>query len=116
MSRSLNANLEKRVAERTTDLSNANILLKQEIKEHLQTQHMLKANEGRYRRIVDTAQEGIWILCGNGTTRFINQEMVKILGYTAGEILDCLFFDFVDISSRKDADQYLERINSGVAE
>ena len=111
-----NTNLEKRVMERTIQLSNANKKLKQEVTEHQETQHMLKASEVRYRRIVDSAQEGIWMLRENGTTSFINQKMANILGYKKEEMRDLHFFDFLSTCARKNAEQYLTRIKNGAAE
>ncbi|SMP53536.1 PAS domain S-box-containing protein [Desulfonatronum zhilinae] len=47
----------------------------------------LKESEDRYRRIVDTAKEGIWVLDGDFKTTFVNQRMADMLGCTPEEVL-----------------------------
>ena len=47
----------------------------------------LKESEDRYRRIVDTAKEGIWVLDGDFKTTFVNQRMTDMLGCTQDEVL-----------------------------
>jgi PAS domain S-box-containing protein len=43
--------------------------------------------EERYRRIVETAQEGIWMMNANRQTTFVNPHMAALLGYTPAEML-----------------------------
>jgi PAS domain S-box-containing protein len=47
----------------------------------------LRKSEAKYRQIVETAQEGIWLIDGNDKTIFINQRMSEMLGYSIEEIL-----------------------------
>jgi PAS domain S-box-containing protein len=47
----------------------------------------LRESEAKYRRIVETSQEGIWLIDGNDKTIFINQRMSEMLGYSIEEIL-----------------------------
>ena len=42
----------------------------------------LKNSERRYRRIVETAREGIWIIDRDGITTLVNSHMVHMLGYS----------------------------------
>lgn len=47
----------------------------------------LKDSELRYRRIVDTAKEGIWVTGEDSMTSFVNERMAEMLGYQAEEMI-----------------------------
>jgi len=46
----------------------------------------LKASEARYRRIIDTTNEGVWQLDLQGRTVYTNRRMADMLGYTVDEL------------------------------
>lgn len=48
----------------------------------------LRSSEEKYRLIVETAQEGIWMFNKDFETVFANKKMADILGYTAEEMLE----------------------------
>jgi PAS domain S-box-containing protein len=52
--------------------------------------------EQSYRQIVETAQEGIWILDANLVTTFVNKKTCDLLGYPAEEIIGRSNLDFKD--------------------
>ena len=47
----------------------------------------LRAGEERYRRIVETADEGIWMTDVKGRTSFVNPKMAQMLGHDAPALL-----------------------------
>jgi PAS domain S-box-containing protein len=47
----------------------------------------LAASEERYRRIVETAREGIWQVDIAGVTTYVNARFAAMLGWTAGELI-----------------------------
>ncbi|HEX5055032.1 MAG TPA: ATP-binding protein [Gammaproteobacteria bacterium] len=60
------------------------------------TEQALKAAEFRYRQIVNTAQEGIWVLDAENRTTFVNKYMALILGYAEYEMIGHPLSDFLD--------------------
>ncbi|MGZ4201222.1 MAG: PAS domain S-box protein [Thermoleophilaceae bacterium] len=56
----------------------------------------LQEGERRHRQIVETANDGIWMLGADGRTNFVNRRMADMLGYTADEMLGKTLFDFMD--------------------
>ncbi len=114
--RKLNEELEQRVVQRTCQLEATNQKLKAKIASHKQTEMALRSSEERYRRIVDTVQEGIWILDAQFNTSFVNQGMAEMLGYTAPEMLGHSLFDFMDEMACIEAQQYFERRKQGIKE
>jgi PAS domain S-box-containing protein len=56
----------------------------------------LRESEEKYRGIVNTANEGIWVTSPVGETVFINRQMVDMLGYTGEEIGNRLITDFIE--------------------
>lgn len=74
----------------------------------------LQASEERYRRIVQTAEEGILVLDENGLTTFINQKMARMLGYTPDEILARPIIDFIHEWDRPAFEASLRRRRSGL--
>jgi diguanylate cyclase (GGDEF)-like protein/PAS domain S-box-containing protein len=60
----------------------------------------LRASEERYRRIVETAYEGIWVIDARNTTTFVNPRMAEMLGWTVEEIVGRPLFDFLDADAQ----------------
>jgi len=52
-----------------------------------QSEIQLQESENRFRRIVETAQEGIWTTDANEITTFVNDRMALMLGYYPEEML-----------------------------
>jgi PAS domain S-box-containing protein len=74
----------------------------------------LQSSEERYRRLVDTANEGIWVIQADGRTDYVNQQMAQMLGYTPEEVQDRSIFDFIDETTRLEAQHSLEQGTQGI--
>jgi PAS domain S-box-containing protein len=64
-------------------------------------EHALRESEARYRRIIETTNEGVWLLDEKGRTSFVNQRMCDLLGYSAAEMAGQSLLDFVHEGSRQ---------------
>ena len=60
----------------------------------------LKESEERYRRIVETANEGIWSIDADGRTLFVNRQMADLLGCSPDDIAGRPVTDFIDPEDR----------------
>ena len=97
--------LEERVRERTSELSMANALLKEEIGERTHVEEALRESEERYRLLVDNASEGICIV-QDGVVTFTNPFMEAISGYSPQESSRIPFSEVVHPGDR---DMVVER-------
>lgn len=80
-----------------------------------QAERALQASEARYRRIVETAQEGIWEIDTELRTTFANTAMARMLGTTVDAMLGTSIFDYMDEEWRTEAAADLERrVRGGV--
>ncbi|MEH2287013.1 hybrid sensor histidine kinase/response regulator [Nostoc sp.] len=77
----------------------------QERRERKQVEKSLQESEAKYRRIVDTSYEGIWMIDSEARTEFVNQRISQMLGYPAAEILGRSIFDFMDRADDDTADE-----------
>ncbi|MDZ8263845.1 response regulator [Nostoc sp. ChiQUE01b] len=73
-----------------------------------QAEESLQKSEAKYRRIVDTSYEGIWMIDSEARTEYVNQRLSQMLGYTAEEMLGCSIFDFMDRADGIAAEEKLE--------
>jgi PAS domain S-box-containing protein len=55
----------------------------------------LKESEGKYRRLVETANEGICAMDSNYRTTYVNRHMADMLGYSQGDVLGRPMVDFL---------------------
>jgi PAS domain S-box-containing protein len=69
----------------------------------------LQVSEERYRRIVETAVEGIWLVDAEGRTTFANGALCEMLGRNPDELRGRLIFDFMDDESATAARRFLSR-------
>ncbi|MDB5249229.1 MAG: domain S-box protein [Segetibacter sp.] len=75
----------------------------------------LEESEQRYRKIVETVQEGIWQIDENNTTTFVNQYMASLLGYAAEEIIGKNVLDFLGEQNREVALRNVEDRKKGIS-
>lgn len=88
----------------------------QDISDRVKAAESLRKSEERHRQIVETAQEGIWVLDENNCTIFINKKMCDILGYSQEEMMGRKNYDFKDEEGKIKAMEDIERRKKGVAE
>ena len=65
-----------------------------------QAAQALRSSEERYRRIVETAFEGVWIIDSDNKTTFVNGRMADMLGYTLEEMLGKPVLTFMDADAQ----------------
>ncbi len=80
------------------------------------TEDALRESEEEYRRIVETTNEGIWIINVQALTTFVNPQMAEMLGYTVNEMLGQSLFAFMDEQGKQDAQRKFERRQQGIKE
>lgn len=81
-----------------------------------QAEAALRESEAKYRRIVETANEGIWIVDTDNKTSFINPKMSTMLGYSVAEMLGKPIFEFMDAAGVAIATRNTERRRQGISE
>jgi PAS domain S-box-containing protein len=104
-------NLTRLVPAIGRELAEADVRLKRKLAEE-----ELRKSEEKYRMIVETTHEGIWMLDPSEKTSYVNSRMAQMLGYTEQEMLGRHLFDFMDAPARIDAQIYLERRKQGITE
>ncbi|MCW3108155.1 MAG: domain S-box protein [Segetibacter sp.] len=67
-----------------------------DITERKEAEIKVQESEARYRQIVETAHEGIWMVDGAYRTLFVNKKMYEMLEYTAEEMIGRKNSDFMD--------------------
>jgi PAS domain S-box-containing protein len=65
-----------------------------DITERKRGEDAVRQSEEKYRRIVETTNEGIWLLDSNFDTSFVNRQMAEMLGYQPAEMHGRSVFDF----------------------
>jgi two-component system cell cycle sensor histidine kinase/response regulator CckA len=76
----------------------------------------LRRSEERYRRLVDTAFEGIWIADAKALITYANQRLADMLGYTVDEMIGRSCFEVLDHDSRVEMKVNWQRRLQGIKE
>ncbi len=104
------------IAWRNRVLSRHNRELREHIAERDQAQAALLASESKYRQIVETSTEGVWVLDATGITTFANLRMAELLGLRPHELVGRPASDFFAPELAREAEQHLKRGREGRAE
>jgi PAS domain S-box-containing protein len=102
------AESEVRFLERMTQAIDQSAIL-----EYQRTEADLRDSEARYRRIIETATEGIWVLDADETIEFTNGRLAQLLGYSVEEMQGKSLFDFLDSEGREIILPCLEQLRQG---
>ncbi len=76
----------------------------------MQTHNLFSDEHELNKLIIETANEGIWLIDEKNITVFVNQKMAEILNYSVEEMTGASLFDFMDEEARKKA---IENLNQG---
>jgi len=76
----------------------------------------LKESEEKYRMLVETLNEGIWVIDKETVTTFVNPKMAEILGYTVEEMTGRSLFSFMDDDGKRICERLIERRKQGIKE
>lgn len=90
--------------------------LQSELAERQRAEASLRASEERYRQIVETTLEGVWIIGSDNCTTYVNPRMAEMLGYTANEMIGQPLVAFLDDEGSALATRNLERRRQGIQE
>ncbi|MBR8830724.1 MAG: hypothetical protein N5P05_000774 [Chroococcopsis gigantea SAG 12.99] len=72
-----------------------------DITERYQAKLALQESEQKYRQIVETAAEGIWISDHNDTITFVNKQLAQMLDYQTDELIGANLRDFIVVDGGK---------------
>ena len=76
-------------------------------------EHALQASELRYRTIVETAKEGVWLLDEHARTVFVNSSLAWMLGYEPSQMVGEPMMSFVFDEDRREARLNIESSRLG---
>lgn len=74
---------------------NKQIVIVDDISRRVELEKTLKASEEKYRKIIETAEEGIWIIDDEGKTMFHNRKIASILEYEPKDFINTTIYDFI---------------------
>jgi PAS domain S-box-containing protein len=74
---------------------------------------LLRESEERYRKIIETAQEGIWVLNAHNQTIFVNRRLAEMLEYSEQEMITRSFFSFMDHDDRTRSIEHFKKLGKG---
>ena len=65
-----------------------------DISDQKEIEEKLRESENKYNRLIDTANEGIWIFNSVSETTYVNEKMAEMLGYNREEMIGRFIWDF----------------------
>lgn len=83
----------------------ADLVFVRDISERKRISRELKESEERYRTLITTMGEGVWVTDNRDRTIFVNKALEKMLGYTEEELMGKLVTDFLAPNSWKDFEE-----------
>ena len=87
-----------------------------DITERKKAEEVLIKSEEKYRQIVETAQEGIWLIDECAMTTFVNEHMAEMLDYKREEMMGLSLFHFMDEEGKRISENNIEKRKRGVSE
>ena len=89
--------------------------LRNNLEELVSREQALRTSEEHYRRIVDTANEGIWSMDDGLKATFVNPRLADMLGYSSDEILGRSVGDFMHAEEMQDHSEKIRQRRTGAS-
>jgi PAS domain S-box-containing protein len=76
----------------------------------------LQRSEHEYRRLIETASEGVWVFGPDSTTTFANPRLAEMMGYSADELIGRSVTDFLFEEDVPEHENRIARRREGLSE
>jgi PAS domain S-box-containing protein len=86
-----------------------------DITDRKRREQALRASEERYRNIVETTSEGVWMIDSDHRTTYVNRRMAEMLGYSVEEMLGRPVADFAPPERREQVEKRLAGWRAGLS-
>lgn len=91
-------------------------LVRRGIRRIQQSESALFASEERFRRLVETAEEGVWVVDRAGLTTFVNEKVARLVERDQRELIGKPLAESIGIYDRKTIEERLARLRQGQTE
>ncbi|MDD3246550.1 MAG: PAS domain S-box protein [Methanosarcina sp.] len=88
----------------------------QDITERKNVEEALRESEEKYRNLMETANEGIWILDAEARTTYVNEKMVEMLGCSREAVIGKSVRDFADKEGKAIFEMNMKKRRQGINE
>ncbi|WP_300524608.1 PAS domain S-box protein [Aminiphilus sp.] len=88
--------LEEEVGERTVELQKTNRRLREEIRQHQETERSLAESRERFRALVENSSDVVWEMDGEGRFTYVSPKLEELLGISPEKVLGMRFYDTFD--------------------
>lgn len=92
------------------------VLVFDDVTARKQAEIELRRSEEKYRSLLNSMHEGVWVLNTQGITIYVNPCMAEMLGYREVEVLGHSVFEFIDSSMHDYMGQLLQRRKENIRE
>lgn len=89
-------------------------MIVRDITRRKQIEKELQESEEKYRNIVETASEGIWIGDSEGKTIYVNKRLAEISGYTQDEMIGKFAWEFTDEKGKPVIKHYIGKKHQSI--
>lgn len=86
-----------------------------DVTERKKLEERLRESERKYRTLVETMNDGLWVINERGETTYWNKRMGEILGYAPSEVIGRRVFSFFDEENQKKLKRELAKRPKGLA-
>jgi PAS domain S-box-containing protein len=99
----MHSDLARRVRERTSELTKANILLQQQV-------HERRVADQRHSLMLQAALDGFWVTDGQGRFLEVNEAYCRMIGYSRSELLRMRIHDIEATEAFETTEQHIQQI------
>jgi PAS domain S-box-containing protein len=90
------------------------LIFVRDISARKEAEKLIVESEEKYRLIIETAQEGIWLIDQDEKITFANQHVSDMLGYSVDTMINHSIFDFITPNKHDKAKLIIKRIKKGL--
>ena len=87
-----------------------------DITERRTAERALRRSEARYRSIIETTSEGVWMIDANHRTTYVNPRMAEMIGYEVDEMLGRPVVDFTPPHRHPGVRRHIQSRRAGAAD
>jgi PAS domain S-box-containing protein len=85
-----------------------------DISDRKEAERLIKESQDKYRLIIETAQEGIWLVDQEEKITYANQQLSDMVGYSIENIINHSIFDFIMSNKHDKAKLMIQRLRKGL--